>query len=198
MFDWIVGAIGNWGYPGVFALMLLENLFPPIPSEVIMPLAGFLVAEGRLSALPTLLAGTLGSVLGTTLWFLLGKWIGAARLRRWAARWGRLMTVSPSDIDTAQAWFDRHGGLAVLIGRMVPAVRTLISVPAGIARMSWPRFLGWTILGSLLWTGLLMGAGMALSASWARVADVIDPLSKLVVAAVVLVYLWRVVTWKPR
>ncbi|WP_273502643.1 DedA family protein [Paracoccus sphaerophysae] len=197
MFDWVVSVISGWGYPGVFVLMLLENLFPPIPSEVIMPLAGYLVGEGGLALVPTILAGTLGSMLGTSLWYVIGAWIGAERLKRWAARRGRLLTLSPSDVNTAQAWFDRRGGLAVLFGRMIPAVRTLISVPAGIARMPLPRFLAFTLLGSALWTGLLTAAGLLLSANYARVADVIDPLSKLVVAAVVLVYLWRVVTWRP-
>lgn len=197
MFDWVVSVISGWGYPGVFVLMLLENLFPPIPSEVIMPLAGYLVGEGGLALVPTILAGTLGSMLGTSLWYVIGAWIGAERLKRWAARRGRLLTLSPSDVNTAQAWFDRRGGLAVLFGRMIPAVRTLISVPAGIARMPLPRFLAFTLLGSALWTGVLTAAGLLLSANYARVADVIDPLSKLVVAAVVLVYLWRVVTWRP-
>ena len=196
MFEWVVSVIGGWGYPGVFALMLLENLFPPITSEVIMPLAGYLVAQGKMALVPTLLAGTAGSVLGTSVWFVLGAWIGAPRLRRWAGRWGRWLTVAPADIDAAQGWFDRKGGIAVFLGRMIPAVRTLISVPAGVAGMGWLRFLGWTILGSLLWTGLLAAAGALLAANWARVADVIDPLSKIVVAAVVLVYLWRVVTWR--
>lgn len=197
MFDWVLSVIEGWGYPGVFLLMLAENLFPPIPSEVIMPLAGYLAATGKLSFLPTVLAGTLGSVLGTSLWYLVGAWIGAPRLKRWAARHGRLLTLAPSDIDRAQAWFDRHGGMAVLIGRMAPVVRTLISVPAGVARMPWWRFLGYTAAGSLLWTLLLTTGGLVLEANYHRVADVIDPLSTLVVAAIVLVYLYRVVTWKP-
>ena len=197
MFDWVLSVIEGWGYPGIFALMLLENLFPPIPSEVIMPLAGYLAASGTLSLLPTVIAGTLGSVVGTSLWFVVGWWIGAERLKRWAARFGRLMVLSPSDIDTAQRWFDRHGAAAVLIGRLIPAVRTLISVPAGIARMPLGRFLAFTTLGSLVWTGVLTAAGLALHANYTRVADVIDPLSKLVVAAVVLVYLYRVITWRP-
>ena len=197
MFDWVLSVIEGWGYPGIFALMLLENLFPPIPSEVIMPLAGYLVADGQLSLVPTLIAGTVGSVLGTSFWYVIGAWIGAARLKRWAARFGRLMTLAPSDIDNAQRWFDRHGGLAVFFGRMIPAVRTLISVPAGIARMPLGRFLGFTILGSLVWTGVLTAAGMVLHSNYARVAEVIDPLSKVVVAVVVLVYLWRVITWRP-
>jgi len=197
MFDWVLSVIEGWGYPGVFLLMLAENLFPPIPSEVIMPLAGYLAATGKLSFLPTVLVGTLGSVLGTSFWYLIGAWIGAPRLKRWAARYGRLLTLAPSDIDKAQAWFDRHGGTAVLVGRMIPAVRTLISVPAGVARMPLGRFLGFTIAGSLLWTLILTTAGLVLEANYHLVADVIDPLSKLVVVTVVLVYLYRVVTWRP-
>lgn len=197
MFDWILSVIEGWGYPGVFALMLLENVFPPIPSEVIMPLAGYLAATGSLSFIPTVIAGTAGSVVGTLLWYWLGKALGDARLKRWAARHGRWMTVSPSDIDKAEAWFLRHGGAAVFLGRMVPAVRTLISVPAGIARMPMGKFLAFTIAGSLLWTLLLAGAGLVLESQYHRVADAIDPISSFVVVAVIAVYLYRVVTWKP-
>lgn len=197
MFDWVLTVIESWGYPGIFLLMLGENVFPPIPSEVIMPLAGYLCGTGALSLVPAVLAGTAGSVAGTSLWYLLGRRIGAAALKRWAARHGRLMTVSPSDIDAAQGWFDRHGGKAVLLGRMIPTIRTLISVPAGIARMSWGRFLVLTTLGSLAWTGLLTGAGYLLESQYDRVGDLVDPVSKLVVVVVVAVYLYRVVTWRP-
>lgn len=197
MFDWVLSVIESWGYPGIFFLMLAENLFPPIPSEVIMPLAGFLAAQGKLAFIPTVIAGTLGAVLGTGFWFVIGAWFGASRLKRWAARYGRVMTLSPADIDRAQAWFDRKGGAAVLIGRMIPAVRTLISVPAGIARMPLRRFVGYTILGSFLWTLVLTAAGLLLEANFHRVADVIDPVSKVVVAVVVLAYLYRVITWRP-
>src|SRR5690606_5686177 len=182
---------------GIFLLMVAEHLFPPIPSEVIMPLAGYLAASGKLSLLPTVIAGTLGSVVGTSAWFVIGWWIGAARLKRWAARHGRLMTLSPGDIDLAQAWFDRRGGAAVFLGRMIPAVRTLISVPAGIARMSLWRFFAFTVLGSLLWTLVLTLSGLVLEANFHLVEEVIDPLSKSVVAAVVLVYIYRVATWRP-
>ncbi len=197
MFDWVLTVIESWGYPGIFLLMLGENVFPPIPSEVIMPLTGYLCGTGALSLVPAVLAGTAGSVAGTSLWYLLGRRIGAAALKRWAARHGRLMTVSPSDIDAAQGWFDRHGGKAVLLGRMIPTIRTLISVPAGIARMSWGRFLVLTTLGSLAWTGLLTGAGYLLESQYDRVGNVLDPVSKLVVVVVVAVYLYRVATWRP-
>ena len=197
MFEWVLSVIESWGYPGIFLLMVTEHLFPPIPSEVIMPLAGYLAASGKLALVPTIIAGTLGSVVGTSAWLAVGWWIGAERLKRWAARYGRVMTLSPSDIDRAQAWFDRWGGAAVFLGRMIPAVRTLISVPAGIARMPLGRFFAFTVLGSLLWTLVLTLAGFVLKANFHLVEEVIDPLSKVVVVTVIVVYIYRVVTWRP-
>lgn len=197
MFDWVVSTIESWGYVGVFALMVAENIFPPIPSEVIMPLAGFLAGAGKLSLALTILVGTLGSVLGTLMWYYIGLWFGEARLKRFAARHGRLLTLSPSDIDAAHDWFQRHGTMAVFFGRMIPAIRTLISVPAGLARMPLWKFLAYTTVGSALWTGVLTFAGLLLHENYALVGHYIDPLSKLVVVVVVAVYLWRVIRWKP-
>lgn len=197
MFEWVVSTIDSWGYLGVFLLMVAEHLFPPIPSEVIMPLAGFLAAQGKLSLGLTILIGTLGSTLGTTAWYFIGMWIGEARIKRFAARHGRLMALSPSDIDTARSWFERHGAAAVFFGRMIPAIRTLISVPAGLARMPFGKFLIFTAAGSAIWTALLTFAGLLLHENYARVEGYVDPLSKLVIISVVVVYLYRVVTWKP-
>ena len=197
MFDWVVSTIEGWGYLGVFLLMVAENIFPPIPSEVIMPLAGFLAGRGDLSLALTVLVGTLGSVLGTLAWYYLGRAIGEARLKRFAARHGRLLTLAPSDIDNARDWFQRHGAAAVFFGRMIPAIRTLISVPAGLSNMPFWRFLLYTVLGSALWTGVLTVAGLVLHENYALVADYVDPLSKLVIVAVVAIYLWRVIRWKP-
>lgn len=197
MFDWVTGTIDSWGYFGVFALMLLEHLFPPIPSEVIMPLAGYLAADGRMNLLVTLLVGTAGSVIGTTVWYFIGRGVGEERLKRWAAKYGRIMTVSPSDIDKAHDWFLRYGTFAVFIGRMIPAIRTLISVPAGIARMPFGSFLIITTIGSAIWTTLLTVAGYLLEAHYDQVEAYVDPVSKVVVIAVLVVYIYRLVTWKP-
>ena len=197
MFDWVVATIDSWGYLGVFFLMVAENLFPPIPSEVIMPLAGFLVGSGKMSLVATMLFGTLGSVLGTLMWYYVGLWFGEERLKRFAARHGRWLTLSPGDIDKAHQWFVRHGAMAVFFGRMILAIRTLISVPAGLARMPIWKFLIYTVAGSALWTGILTFAGLALHENYARVADYVDPVSKLVVVTVVVVYLYRVIRWKP-
>lgn len=197
MFDWVVSTIDSWGYLGVWALMVAENVFPPIPSEVIMPLAGFLAGAGKLSLGLTILVGTLGSVLGTLMWYYIGLWFGEERLKRFAARHGRLLTLSPGDIEAAHDWFQRHGAMAVFFGRMIPAIRTLISVPAGLARMPLWQFLAYTTVGSALWTGVLTFAGLLLHENYALVADWVDPLSKLVVVTVVAVYVWRVIRWKP-
>lgn len=197
MFDWVVSTIDSWGYAGVFLLMVSEHLFPPIQSEVIMPLAGFLAAQGKMSLLLTIVIGTLGSVLGTTAWYFIGMWIGEARLKRFAAKHGRLMALSPSDIDNARGWFQRHGAAAVFFGRMIPAIRTLISVPAGLSGMPFWRFLAYTTAGSAIWTGILTLAGLLLHENYTRVEGYIDPLSKLVVITVVGAYLYRVITWKP-
>lgn len=197
MFDWVVSTIESWGYLGVFLLMVAEHLFPPIPSEVIMPLAGFLAAQDKLSLGLTILIGTLGSTIGTTAWYFIGMWIGETRIKRFAARHGRLMALSPSDIDTARGWFERHGVAAVFFGRMIPAIRTLISVPAGLARMPFGKFLAFTAAGSAIWTGLLTCAGLLLHENYTRVEGYVDPLSKLVIFGVIAVYLYRVITWKP-
>ncbi|MFT4013427.1 MAG: DedA family protein [Paracoccus sp. (in: a-proteobacteria)] len=197
MFDWVVSTIESWGYLGVFLLMVAEHVFPPIPSEVIMPLAGFLAARGDLSLWLTILIGTAGSVLGTMIWYWIGRAFGEARLKRIAARHGRLLTLSPSDIDNARTWFNRHGAAAVFFGRMIPAIRTLISVPAGLSDLPFWKFLAFTVLGSAIWTSVLTCAGLILHENYARVADYVDPLSKLVILAVVAIYVWRVIRWKP-
>jgi membrane protein DedA with SNARE-associated domain len=197
MFDWVTGFVEQSGYPAVALLMLLENVFPPIPSELIMPLAGYSASQGRLDIVLVILSGTVGSVLGATLWYAAGRWLGCARVRSLAARHGRWLTVTPAQVDHARDWFRRYCGKAVLIGRLVPAVRTLISVPAGIAGMALPRFLACTTLGTLAWTGLLAGAGYLLGGQYDRVSAWIDPVSNVVVGLLALWYVYRVVTFSP-
>lgn len=197
MFDWILTTIHQWGYPGLLFLMIAENVFPPIPSELIMPLAGFLAGSGELKLIWVLIAGTIGSVIGTTMWYYVAIAIGEARLKRFAARHGRWLTLSPSDIDTANEWFAKNGGYAVFFGRMLPTIRTLISVPAGFARMPIGKFLALTTAGSFVWIAILTVAGYLLETRYTLVEAWVDPLSKVIVALVVLVYLYRVVTWKP-
>ena len=196
MANWIIEFIGQQGYLGIVLLMILENVFPPIPSELIMPFAGFVAARGDLNAIGVLLAGTVGSVLGTMPWYAAGRFLSVERLKGWAARHGRWLAASPDDIDRAERWFERRGERAVFLGRMVPAVRSVISAPAGITGMALPRFLLWSLAGSMLWVGALVALGVVLENQYERVGHWIDPVSKVIVAVAVVAYIWRVVTFK--
>lgn len=198
MFEWMTGLIQDAGYLGIALLMLAENVFPPIPSELIMPLAGFTAARGELNLVLVILMGTLGSLAGAIFWYLIGRWVGHARVRRFAERHGRWLTLSPSDVDAAQRWFDRHGTKAVLIGRLIPAIRSLISIPAGIAAMPFWRFLVATTIGTALWTTLLALAGYFLESQYERVEAYLDPASKVVIGLVIALYLFRVATHRRR
>jgi membrane protein DedA with SNARE-associated domain len=197
MFDFIVNSVTQGGYIGVFLLMALENIFPPIPSEMIMPLAGFAAARGDMNIIFVVLAGTAGSVLGALPWYYAGKIYGKDRISRMAARHGRWMTVTPDDVDHAMDMFNRHGRAAVFFGRLVPAIRTLISVPAGIVKMPLIPFLAYSTIGSLLWTMLLAAAGFILKAQYSLVADYLDPGSKIVIGLIVAIYIYRVITYRP-
>lgn len=196
MFDRIIEFLNGAGYLGIAALMFLENLIPPIPSEVIMPAAGFGAGQGQLSLVGVIIAGTLGSVAGALFWYSVGKWIDVDRLRRWAGRHGRWLTLAPRDIDRVDHWFDRHSGKAVLLGRLVPALRTLISVPAGVFGMGLPRFLLFTTLGTAFWTTLLAVAGYLLEGQYRMVAGYLNPVTNIIVGLVVVAYLFRVATWR--
>ena len=196
MFDWITGLVGSAGYVGIALLMFVENVFPPIPSEVIMPLAGFAAAGGEIGIVGAIAAGFVGSLAGAVLWYYVGRWVGCERLERWAARHGRWLTLTPGEVRQAQDWFGRHGGKAVLVGRLVPAVRTLISVPAGISGMSMPRFLAYSGIGTLAWTALLAVAGYLLGSEYRQVASWMNPVSNVVAVALVAWYLYRVATFR--
>ena len=198
MFTWITDFVTQAGYLGVALLMFAENIFPPIPSELIMPLAGFSAARGDLNLFGVLLAGTIGSLLGALPWYYAGYFLREERLKRLAQRHGRWITMTSKDVVTASAWFHRYGASAVFFGRLIPTVRTLISVPAGIARMSLIVFLAWSTLGTLIWTTFLTFAGYLLESQYERVAQWMDPVTKIVVAILVFTYLYRVVTYGRR
>jgi membrane protein DedA with SNARE-associated domain len=195
--DWIT-VFENMGILGIGLLMFAENVFPPIPSELIMPLAGFSAARGELNLLMVIIAGSTGSLLGALLWYYIGRKIGAERLERWATKHGRWLTLSAKEVEHSCAWFNRHGGKAVFIGRLIPAVRTLISVPAGIAGMPLGSFLLYSVAGTILWTALLATAGYFLESQYEKVAHWMNPISNVVIGLVVLGYLYRVVRFRQR
>jgi membrane protein DedA with SNARE-associated domain len=198
VFDFITEFMQSGGYLAVFALMALENIFPPIPSELIMPFAGFVAARGDLHVVGVLIAGTAGSVAGALPWYYAGKVYGKERLEKFADKHARWMTVTHGDIEHAMDSFEKHGRKVVLFGRLIPAIRTLISVPAGLAGMPMGQFLLYSTVGSLVWTGILTGAGYMLESQYERVAQYVDPVSKAILIGLLGWYLYRVATFKKR
>lgn len=187
MVEWITQTMDTLGYWGIGWLMFLENVFPPIPSELIMPLAGFTVAQGKMSLVPAIFAGTAGTLLGAFPWYALGRWVGEARIARWLEQYGRWLGLSVADLARSHRWFERHGGQVVFWGRLVPGVRTLISLPAGIEAMPMVPFLIYSTLGSVLWVTLLTGAGYLLGDRYELVAKYLGPVSKIVLVVVMVV-----------
>jgi membrane protein DedA with SNARE-associated domain len=177
--QWINGLMDTLGAPGAGLAIALENLFPPLPSEVILPLAGFAASTGQMSLWAALLWTTAGSVIGALALYGVGALLGRDRTVAIAAR---LPLVKTSDIEKTEAWFLRHGTKAVFFGRMIPIFRSLISVPAGVERMPLPVFLGLTTLGSALWNTAFVMAGYTLGANWTQVTDVVSTYSKIVLA----------------
>jgi membrane protein DedA with SNARE-associated domain len=200
MEQWIIDVITAFGYVGIFFLMLAENLFPPIPSEVIVPVAGLAVSAGQLSLTLVLIAALAGTLIGNLPWFFLARTLGRERFVALVARFGRWAAVKPEDVEMAADWFDRHGKKAVLIGRFAPGVRTLISVPAGLSSMPFGTFLMLSAIGSTIWIGLLLAAGMLLHQNWHVIANVLGPIGKvllILIALGLLVFvLWR--RWQER
>jgi membrane protein DedA with SNARE-associated domain len=195
MTDFIVATVERGGAIGIFVLMLLENLFPPIPSELIMPLAGFVASRGQLGLTSVIVAGVAGSVIGTFFWYGLGRWLGEGSLRKFAARHGRWLTLSPEDVDRANDWFIRHGAAALILGRLVPGVRTLISVPAGIFRVSPSYFLLLSTIGSAIWTTALAYAGFVFGSNYGAVTGVVEPIGTGIFVLAIAIYLYRVATF---
>lgn len=168
---WVASVIDAFGAVGVALLVALESIVPPIPSEVVLAMAGYLAAEGRFNVVLIVLAATAGSLLGALVLYWLGAALGEERLKRWL---DRIPLVDREDLEKADRWFERHGRWAVLIGRVVPVVRSLVSVPAGANRMPLGEFVLLTTLGSGVWNTLIVGAGFALGSRWERVNQYSD------------------------
>jgi membrane protein DedA with SNARE-associated domain len=189
--EWITRLMEALGSPGAGLAVALENVFPPVPSEVILPLAGFTAGQGKISLVAAILWTTAGSVAGALVLYFLGAWLGVERLRRIA---DRVPFVSVSDVDKADAWFDEHGNAAVFAGRMVPVVRSLISIPAGVSGMPLGRFTLYTAAGSLVWNSALILAGYALGENYALIDRYLGWVSTAVLAALTIAIVWFVVS----
>ena len=197
---WIETIIMTIGYGGIALVMFAENLFPPIPSELVMPFGGFIVAQGDMHIAGVLAAGTAGAVLGALALYYLGMWADEVIVRRFIRRYGRFFLISEKDMDRTMEFFERHGQKMVFFGRLIPLVRSLISVPAGMNRMPLGRFLLWTTLGSLIWNTILTSAGVALGAKWEDVLHIMERYEKvalgLIALGVAAFLVTRVMQWR--
>jgi membrane protein DedA with SNARE-associated domain len=188
MVEWITNTMQSLGYLGIGLLMFLENLFPPIPSELIMPLAGFTVAKGDMALVPAIAAGVIGTMLGAFPWYYLGKVLGEDQIKRWLDRHGKWLGISSEEINKSQRWFYRHGSKAVLLGRLIPGIRTLISLPAGFSKMPMSQFLIYSTLGTTAWVSLLTFAGYLLGDNYDQVDEYLAPVSKIVLLGLLIAF----------
>lgn len=198
MYEFIVEAIALGGYLGIFLLMVLENVIPPIPSEVIMGIGGVLVARGQMEFWPLIIIGTLGTTAGNFFWYWVGNSWGYRRLEPFVERHGRWLTLDFTDIEIAARFFQKHGQWVVFLLRFSPFLRTLVSLPAGLAHMKLWRFLLYTTAGAAIWNLLLVEGGRRLAPLIERYEQVASWVVAGFVLLLVATYIWRVVTWKPR
>lgn len=196
MQDWIIRLVDMGGYAGVALLMFIETIFPPIPSEVIMTVAGVAAARGTLSYAGVVAAGTAGAMVGNYLWFLLAIHLGRDRLRGFVERHSRWLTLDWSSVERGQKMFDRHGAAIIGVARMLPTFRSMISIPAGLFAMPHRRFLLFSALGTAGWNAALAGFGYALGASVQDVESYLGPISTAIIILIVLGYIWRLFRWR--
>lgn len=198
MGDWTIRLIDQTGYVGIFLLMFLETVFPPIPSEVIMPIAGVRAAQGPLTLWGVIASGTAGAMLGNLFWYALARVIGIRRFRPFIERYGRWLTMDWPDVEKAERAFGRFGPWIVSLGRMLPTIRSVISIPAGLLSMRLKGFLIWSTIGTAAWTALLASAGWGLGQAFKDIEKVLGPLSTAIIALGVAAYIWRQLTWRRR
>ena len=205
--NWVQDVINQFGYLGVALLVVIENVFPPIPSEIVLPFAGFVAQQGASAVNATagaaqsdttvvgmMIAATVGSVVGALILYFVSAAIGPERLRGFVERFGKWFGVKSSDLVRAEEWFDRRSSAAVLVGRCVPLIRSIVSIPAGFRRMKLTSFVVLTAIGSAVWNIALIGAGAVLGDQWERVGEYVGVFQWLVIAAVLLVLVRFVVS----
>ncbi|GIO23734.1 DedA family protein [Oceanobacillus sp. J11TS1] len=186
MGEWVTSIMEQFGYFGIFLMMTLENLFPPIPSEVILPFGGFLTTYSALTYLGVLTAATLGAIIGAMLLYCVGMLLDVERLERIVDRYGRILRLKKTDIDKANKWFEKYGYWTVFFCRMVPLLRSLISIPAGMTKMNFGIFILLTAIGSLIWNSILIGVGVILGENWHHVVGFMDGYSMIVYALIII------------
>jgi len=194
--DWVTDVIDSLGYLGVALLVALENVFPPIPSEIVLPFAGFVASDGDANLIGMIVAATIGSLVGALILYGVSAWVGPDRVGQFVIRYGRWLRLTTDDVVKAERWFDRYSNRAVLVCRCIPLIRSLISIPAGFRRMPLGQFVVYTTIGSAIWNSALIGAGYLLRSSWHDVEPVLSWFQYIVVAVIVVAFGWFV--WSRR
>lgn len=180
MQNWIIETMDTFGYLGIFLLIALENIFPPIPSEVILTFGGFMTTESSLSKIGVIVFSTLGSVVGAIILFWIGTLLDVKTLEKIVDRWGHILRLTKKDVHKADEWFSKYGVWTVFFCRLIPLIRSLISIPAGMARMNFWIFLLFTTLGSLIWNTILVLVGASVGASWEKIVEYMDVYSSII------------------
>lgn len=189
MENWIIEIMNSYGYVGIVLLIALENIFPPIPSEVILTFSGFLTTTSDVTIMGVIIFSTIGSIIGAIILFGIGRLLDVEKLEKIVSRWGHILRLTQKDVQKADAWFRKIGIWAVLIGRLVPIVRSLISIPAGMARMNFGIFLFFTTIGSLIWNSVLVNIGATLGSSWNTILEYVDIYSNVVFILLAILFL---------
>lgn len=193
MENWIIEIMNSYGYVGIVLLIALENIFPPIPSEVILTFSGFLTTTSDVTIMGVIIFSTIGSVIGAIILFGIGRLLDVEKLEKIVNRWGHVLRLTQKDVQKADAWFRKIGVWAVLIGRLVPIVRSLISIPAGMARMNFGIFLFFTTIGSLIWNSVLVSIGATLGSSWNTILEYVDIYSNVVFILLAILFLMFII-----
>ncbi|WP_163530161.1 DedA family protein [Halobacillus ihumii] len=197
MEDLLLSIINDYGYIGIFVLIALENIFPPIPSEVILTFGGFVTTNTPLSVVGVVISSTLGSVFGAVVLYGVGLLLDVERLEKIIDRWGKVLRLTRKDIYKADAWFDKYGPWTVFLCRFVPLIRSLISIPAGMSNMNFAAFLALTTLGTLIWNTVLILIGASVGDSWHSIVNYMDIYSNVVYVILAIVFV-LVVIWYVR
>ncbi|MBC2145218.1 DedA family protein [Listeria innocua] len=189
METWITSIMADFGYIGIFLLIMIENLFPPIPSEIILTFGGFMTTVSSLNVVMVIIVATLGSVVGAILLYKVASYFGKERLTHIVLKYGRVLRLKESDIERAESFFLKYGSWAVFLCRMIPLIRSLISIPAGMTKMKMSRFLILTTAGSLLWNTVLIGLGALLGESWGEIVVFMDSFSTVIYSIIAIITL---------
>jgi membrane protein DedA with SNARE-associated domain len=189
MYEWVTNIMEQFGYMGIFFMMALENVFPPIPSEIVLPFSGFMTTNSELTVIGVIITATCGSVFGAIVLYGIGRLIDVERLEKIVDRWGHIIRIKKEDIHKADNWFDKYGYWTVLFCRMIPLIRSLISIPAGMSNMNFTLFLLFTLIGTLIWNIILIMIGVTLGENWDSILGFMDMYSNITYAIIAIAFI---------